>query len=363
MQARPIVLADIAVLDDARFPCVSERFDDCEVVPYTARALGPHTPGLAAADAIVLRSVTRLDAATIAAAPRLRAVATLSSGTDHVDVAALEARGIALCTGHGGNARAVADWTLYALALGATRAGRPLSALTVGVVGIGAVGQAVVAMLAGRVAALRLCDPPRARREAGFRSEPLDALLAEVDAISLHVPLGNDGQDATRDLMSAARVEAFARTDRVLLNAARGEVLDLGAAATLRTQGRLGALCVDVFPGEPSPRARLVEACDLATPHVAGHSAAGKLRVNLHALDGLRAALGLPPAPPSLEEALAARARFVPPPAIGTGAEGLVAELEPSLGLGGLDAAFRATRGRGEGFDAIRGAHARAEIR
>ncbi len=286
---KPRLLIDRAVADGSARALPLTWLDGFDVHVYEPR-------GLAAiardplVQAVLLRSVSKLTSQDLDKFPNLQGVATLSSGTDHIDVAALQRAGVALHTGHGGNAVAVTDWVEWAL----SRAGRPLDGLRVAVVGVGAVGRLVVERLGQRGARALPCDPPRAEREPGFVSHDLDLLLQRgVDAVTLHVPLVREGPHCTLQLLDAARLRRLA--GGVVLNAARGDVLDGPAAAEQRRQGGLSWLALDTFAGEPRIGHAMVAACDLATPHVAGHSLQGKRDVALLAVSSLCRQFGLPP--------------------------------------------------------------------
>lgn len=286
---KPVLLVDRAVADGSAHALPLEWLAGFDLQVYAPRGLAAVAPD-SRVQAILLRSVTKLAADDLWKFPNLRAVATLSSGTDHIAAAALAQAGVALHTGHGGNAVAVTDWVEWAL----TRSGRPLAGLRVAVVGVGAVGSLVVERLVQRGAHALPCDPPRAEREAGFASRDLDDLLQNgVDAVTLHVPLVPAGRYATVGLLGASRLAKL--HGAMVLNAARGDVLDGRAAADLRRQGALNWLAVDTFAGEPHVDRAVVAACDLATPHVAGHSVQGKRDVALRAVTGLCRQFGLTP--------------------------------------------------------------------
>ncbi len=366
MSAPPVVLVDDAVATGAAAALPAVWLDGCEVHTYPAGDLAAAAPeSLAAAVALVARTMTRVDAALLERMPRLRAAATLSSGTDHLDLHALAAREVALSTGRGGNAVAVADWVEWALgrlrpgtlgAPGSLRSGtsghlRPGPACRALVVGCGAVGEVVADRLQGTGWQVVLCDPPRARRDASFVSVDLDeAIDGGVDLITMHTPLSREGADATLGLLDAARVDRLAGA--LLFNAARGGVVDEAAAGRARLSGRLVGLAIDTFVGEPRPSPALVAAADLATAHVAGHSIEGKLRVAWLALCGLRRSLGL-------DDRLDLDA------AIDAVVDALRASHAPILDPGAvLDAASRdltAATAAGRGFTPLRNGHRRLE--
>jgi phosphoglycerate dehydrogenase-like enzyme len=267
--------------------------------------------------------VTRVDAALLATCPELRFVGTASAGTDHLDVAALEGRGIAWAHAPGCNADAVADWVMAAwheLELTEEpRASAPRR--RVAVIGLGqtgarvaarldALGHEIVAIDPGLCAAppsrwAPLADAPAAalrdRLVRGSRLFPrVDARAhGVVDAVTLHVPLTEGGTHPTRALLSLETWRALGEP-AWCINASRGEVFDAealvehgwqrGHAPSLR-------LALDVWPQEPllppgwirDPR--LV----LATPHVAGYGRRAKWRATKRACDALAGALGWPP--------------------------------------------------------------------
>ncbi len=336
----PQLLVDTAVLSGHANSLPLAWLEGCKLLAFAPRELTPHTPHAHDADALLVRTATRVDAALVAGLPRLRALATLSSGTDHLDLPALRAHDVGLHTGHGGNAIAVADWVSWALAR------LPLRNRRVLVIGVGAVGSAVAELLAHQGLTPTLCDPPRSEREADFPPLTLDQALADGPwgAVTLHVPKAADGPHATTDLLHRHRLAQL--RGAVVLNAARGGVLDETAAAALRLDGHLAGLAVDTFVGEPRPRPELLKAADLATPHIAGHSIEGKLRVAHRAIAGLRRALELPPS-----GSLAAAISDV---LAGLGDR----DLTP---FAALDAANRALRAEPAQFEAIRHTHRRVE--
>lgn len=256
---------------------------------------------LADVDALIIRSITRLDADTIEAAKRqgspLSFVGTCTIGTDHVDLGALERHGIGFASAPGCNAEPVVDYVLSSLLLAMERRGERLVDKRVGVVGVGNVGGRLASRLEAMGVEVWRCDPPRAEQQSGQSFEAqsfetqsfetqvckgqvfhdLDSLIAECDVLCLHTPLVRDGIHATHHLLGARRIAAL-RPGTVLLNAGRGDCID-GAALKCRLveQGDLTVL-LDVWENEPAIDTQLAGLVDLATPHVAGHSLEGKLR-------------------------------------------------------------------------------------
>jgi phosphoglycerate dehydrogenase-like enzyme len=257
-----------------------------------------------AAGAIV--STERFDARVLAAARRLRVIARVGVGTDSIDLEAAARHGVAVCTTPGANTATTADHTL-ALMLAALRrvpqhdrgvraggwartgpalAGE-LEGATVGLVGYGAIGRAVRRRLAGFGARVLVCDPWLGDAPDVERAD-LDALLRASDIVSLHLPLSAD----THGLLDRRRL-ALLSPHAVLVNTARGGLVDEDALADALERGALRAAALDVLALEPPPRnARLLGLANVVlTPHVAGLSERSVAEMTRRATDAVLAAL------------------------------------------------------------------------
>jgi len=287
-------------MDAPAVAALAARFD----VRYEP-ALGVHADALrdavAGQDALIVRNRTQVDAALIASAAALRVVGRLGVGLDNIDVAACKARGIAVIPATGANAQAVAEYviatamTLLRLIPGATRQvaegewprtalsnGREIAGKTLGLVGVGSIGRltaklgrAVGMDVVGHDPQLAADDPAWA--DSGVAPRPLADVLAVADVVSLHVPL----TVATRHLVDAARLAAM-KPDAVLVNTARGGVVDEAALAAALRGGRLGGAALDVFADEPLPAGSPLAGCPnlVLTPHVAGVTRESNERVS-----------------------------------------------------------------------------------
>lgn len=237
------------------------------------------------AEILVTRSYNRVTRRVIEGAPRLTLIAQGTSGTDNIDAAAARERGIGILSLPGENANAVAEWVIGCmLALTRTlpaydrelRAGRwnrddcfsrhELAHLALGIVGLGEVGRRVARLATAfgmRVAAFDpyISDADFAARNAE-RSATLDELLQRSDVVTLHVPL----TDETRNMIDVATL----RRGAILINAARGEVLDAEAALGALAAGKIGGLALDVFDPEPPTRVWPDDPRLIVTPHIAG---------------------------------------------------------------------------------------------
>jgi len=245
---------------------------------------------IADADALIVRSATKVSAELLDKAPKLRAVGRAGVGVDNIDLEAATKRGVLVMSTPGGNAVSVAEHTLallLALAKQVPRldkaihegrwekssaAGTELRGKTLGLIGLGRIGSEVAVRAEAFDMRVLAYDPyisEAAAREISVDLVPLDNLLAESDFISLHTSLSS----ATQKIINAATIEKMKRGAR-LINAARGELIDEAALAEALKGGKLAGAAVDVFVEEPPKNSPLVGLPNLiATPHVAGSTA------------------------------------------------------------------------------------------
>ena len=226
------------------------------------------------ADALAVRSVTRVDASLLEGAS-VRYVLTATIGADHLDEEFLNRAGILYAGAPGCNADSVADYVVAALLHVAGKRGTVLEGKTLGVVGCGNVGSRVVRR--ARALGMRVLenDPPLERQTGDSRYLPLNEILA-ADFVTIHTPLTYAGGDATFRLVDDFFLAGMKKS-AILLNTARGGVVDSRALkAALRGLTIAGAV-LDVWESEPRVDPDLVRLADLATPHIAGHSFDGKV--------------------------------------------------------------------------------------
>lgn len=302
---------------------ITEFMDQVEVDRLAARHEVRYDPGLAdrqteippllaRVDALIVRNRTRVTPALLEAAPRLMCVGRLGVGLDNIDTQACEARGVAVFPATGANNLSVAEYvigTAMALLRGAystnermiagdwprqSCAGRELSGKVLGLVGFGAIARDTAARARALGMEVAAFDPFVPADDPGWTTVKrleLDALLSVADVISLHVPLTND----TRRLIAGERI-ARMKPDAVLVNAARGGVVDERAVATALKGGRLGGAALDVFESEPLTEdgARIFRGVPnlILTPHIAGVTAESNTRVSHMIADRVLAHLG-----------------------------------------------------------------------
>ncbi len=254
--------------------------------PFLAEALAPFadaralaTPEitretLAAADAVIVRSETRIGPALLDGT-RVQFVGTATIGTDHVDLQYLRDRGIRFASAPGSNANSVAEYVATALLVAAGRLGWTLRGRTLGVVGVGNVGSKVVRVGEALGMTVLQNDPPLAKRTGASHFKPLEALL-DADVLTLHVPLTREGESPTHHLVDRTRIDRMKR-GALLLNTSRGSVVDSSALVSALETRHLAGAILDVWEGEPAIDMQLLSLALLGTPHIAGYSFDGKI--------------------------------------------------------------------------------------
>ncbi|MBL0086140.1 MAG: hydroxyacid dehydrogenase [Ideonella sp.] len=255
----------------------------------------------AGADAIIVRNRTQVRGELLAALRRCRVVGRLGVGLDNIDVPACEARGMQVIPATGANALSVAEYVIATAmvllrgAYGASAAvaggqwprnalsnGREIHGKTLGLVGFGSIGQLTAGLARAMGMQVQAFDAMMdqdhpAFAQAGARCAGLDEVISMSDVVSLHVPL----VDSTRGLFNAERIAAM-KPGAVLINTARGGIIDEVALAAALRDGRLGGAAIDVFGSEPLPLSAHFEACPnlILTPHIAGVSFESNERVS-----------------------------------------------------------------------------------
>lgn len=230
---------------------------------------------LADCDALLVRSVTRVDSPLLDGTP-VRFVGTATIGTDHVDSNWLQRAGIAFIAAPGCNARAVVEYVLSACCRLTRDRGLDLAGARVGIVGMGNVGGALYRQLDALGIRCLGYDPLIPPDRYPVLCDDLDAVL-QCDVVCLHTPLTRDGAHPTWHLLGRERLAAL-RRDAVLVNAGRGAAVDNAALLQVLEERPQLAAVLDVWEGEPAIDSALARQVALATPHIAGYSALGKAR-------------------------------------------------------------------------------------
>jgi D-3-phosphoglycerate dehydrogenase / 2-oxoglutarate reductase len=263
---------------------------------------------VAEADALLVRSATKVDAEVFAATNRLKVVARAGVGLDNVEVPAATARGVLVVNAPTSNIVSAAEHAVALLLSLARRipaadaslragewkrssfSGVEIQGKTVGVVGLGKIGQLFAQRLAAFATELIAYDPyVSAARAAqlGIEIVELDELLARADIISIHLPKTPE----TKGLIGA---EQLAKTKKgvLIVNAARGGLIDEGALADALRDGQVGGAGIDVFVTEPTTSSPLFELPNVVvTPHLGASTAEAQDRAGTDVAKSVLAAL------------------------------------------------------------------------
>lgn len=260
---------------------------------------------LSDADALVVRSATKVTAALIEAAPRLRVIARAGSGVDNVDVTAASARGVVVMNAPGANSISVAELAVglmlsLARHLPAADAamkqgkwekkkfmGEEVRDKTLGLAGLGRIGQEVARR--ARAFGMRVIahDPfisAQVAGDLGVELVSMDDVFARADYVSLHLP----STPATRNFLNAERLSRAKKGIRIV-NTARGDLVDEKALADAIESGRVAGAALDVFETEPPPDPRLQTLPQvIATPHIAASTREAQELVGVETAGALR---------------------------------------------------------------------------
>jgi (S)-sulfolactate dehydrogenase len=255
---------------------------------------------LADCRALIVRNRTQVRGALLDAAPRLKVVGRLGVGLDNIDLDACKVRGIDVRPATGANDLAVAEYVITAALMLLRRAwfatdrvasgawprmdliGHELAGKRLGLVGFGAIARLTAHKATAMGMSVSAFDPFVPREDPawkGVERSTLDALLTSADVVSLHTPLSPE----TRRMIDGAAL-AKMKPGAVLINAARGGVVDESALVEALKSGRLGGAALDVFETEPLTAAAgaLFKGVPnlLLTPHIAGVTDESNVRVS-----------------------------------------------------------------------------------
>ena len=303
-----IVIAEF--MSDAPVERLRERYAVC-FEPTLVDDRAALLDAVAPAQALIVRNRTQVDAELLDAAPGLRAVGRLGVGLDNIDLDACAAHGVRVLPATGANDVAVAEYVIAAalmLCRGAYMAsarvsagdwprsaliGREVAGETMALAGFGGISRRVAARAAAlgmRVIAhdSNIADDDGCWRDCDVAPVAFETLLVEADVLSLHVPLVS----GTRHLIDAGALSQM-KSSAVVINSARGGVVDDAALAEALQSGHIAAAAIDVFEAEPLPADSVYAGVDnvLLTPHIAGVTEQSNQRVSRVTVDNVLQAL------------------------------------------------------------------------
>jgi len=305
------------VLPDPVMAAIRERFTlvreplDVSPAPSALRS------GLSESAAAIVTLTDRLDADVLAAAPRLKIVANYAVGYNNIDVSAARQRGIVVTNTPDVLTDATADLT-WALILATARRviegdrlvrsgqwtgwtptqllGTAVAGRTLGIIGMGRIGQAVARRAAGFRMKVCYCSRRRADSPSdavAWEFLPLQALLAGSDIVTIHVPLTQE----TRHLIGAQELAKMRRT-AILINTARGPIVDESALVAALSNGAISGAGLDVFEKEPRLHPRLATMPQVVLlPHLGSATMEARVEMGMTCVKNIEAVLSGQPAP------------------------------------------------------------------
>lgn len=232
---------------------------------------------------LIVRTRTRVDERLLSGS-QVGLVVTATIGYDHLDTAWLESVGIRWTNCPGCNAASVCQYVHNSL----LSLDRLHEGMRAGIVGVGHVGSLVADDLHAAGMRVTLCDPPRFCTPSFAETD-----WSDMDLITFHTPLQREGELATWHMADDRFFQSLRRRP-VVINAARGGVIDEAALLRAMDRGLVSAVVVDTWEGEPNINRELLRRADIATPHIAGYSADGKANATRMSLQAVADYLGVP---------------------------------------------------------------------
>jgi erythronate-4-phosphate dehydrogenase len=278
------------IIADENIPCVAQAFSTLgEVSLRPGRQLCAND--VRAADILLVRSVTKVGRELLEGS-RVCFVGSATIGFDHVDRDYLRQQGIGFATAPGSNATSAAEYVVSAVLALAERDGFEPADKSVGIIGCGNVGSRVLQKLNALGMQCLVNDPLLQAQGGHDEFVDLDDML-QADIITLHVPLTKTGEYPTFHLVDDTFIGNI-RPGAILINTARGSVIDNRALVRALAERTDLSVVLDVWEGEPAIDMALLEKVALGTPHIAGYSLDGKLRGTEMIYTAACAHLGLP---------------------------------------------------------------------
>lgn len=266
------------IIVESHIPFIRGIFEDAgHIVQYLAPEQFSNKT-VKDADALVIRTRTKCDA-TLLDGTRVKKIATATIGTDHIDHEYCRRNGIEVFSAPGCNAPGVAQYVLSSIYHAFPHDVRPI----IGIVGVGNVGSIVNRWARSNGYPTLLCDPPKG----------LDTTLAEIaeraDIITFHTPL-----DSSTFHMANNHFFASLKRKPLIINAARGPVVDTAALLSAMDDEKICGAVIDCWEGEPNINRELLNQAVIATPHIAGYSLEGKRRATAMAVKAIDPNIILP---------------------------------------------------------------------
>lgn len=276
----------LKIIVDDNIPFLDNRLD--KVADTITVDQNGFTPEIVKdADALLIRTRTRCNRDLLEGS-NVKLIATATIGMDQIDLDWTRENGIHVANSPGCNAPGVAQYVWSSL----LHCGVDPKGLTLGVIGHGNVGSIVARWGELMGCEVLVCDPPR--QEKGMtdrRYLAMEEVLRKSDVVTLHTPLISGSPHPTHHLISAGELEIM-RPGAILVNAARGAVVDTDALIPAIENGKVSAI-IDTWEGEPDLNRRLLDLVRIGTYHIAGYSLEGKQRATRMVLEALERFFGV----------------------------------------------------------------------
>lgn len=265
-----------------------ERYDPDEGFPANATEY----------DALLIRTITKLNADTLPKAGNLKFVGSATAGFDHVDEDYLNSLGIKFARSEGCNANAVAEYGLTAIYRWGQLRTIDIENLKIGVIGCGNTGGSLIRYLKKLGIRYVSYDPPKAERENEFNTADIDELLSS-DILSFHTPLTLSGPNATFHMCSR---DWLKNRFKLIVNSSRGGVVDEVSLLEAKQNKLVGDFVLDVWENEPVFSDETAKEALIATPHIAGYSREAKWKASEIVVRKMHEFFGKAYAPPDQNE-------------------------------------------------------------
>lgn len=260
---------------DENIPHVSKAFSSLGTVT-TINGREITNQHLQQTDILLVRSVTNVNKSLLANTP-IRFVASATAGFNHIDLDFLSKQKIGFARAPGSNAISAAEFVFAGICYWSLKEYKPLSGLTIGIIGCGNVGSRVKQLCESVGIRCILNDPPLEKQQnSKLQFSSINEAL-KCDIVTLHTPLSHDGEDPTFRLLNEERINQL-KKNSLFINASRGEVVEEPALLNRIKQHKDLTLILDVWENEPKINPEILQQTLIGTPHIAGYSIDAKIR-------------------------------------------------------------------------------------
>ena len=278
------------IIIDSYIPYIKGALDNVADVTYLPyEKITPDN--IRDADALIIRTRTHCDEQLLRNS-NVKFIASATIGYDHIDAAYCAQKDISWTNAPECNALSVAQYMASVLSFLCRKNNYNLAGKTMGIVGVGAVGTKIAMLARSFGMNVLLNDPPRARKEGAETFVSLDEICEKADIISFHTLLNVSGADKSFHLADETFFNRLKRKP-VIINAARGEIVDTKALIHAIKQEKVSDVVLDCWENEPNINRELLSLTTLATPHIAGYSADGKANASAQSVQNVSRFFGL----------------------------------------------------------------------